>query len=372
MLQTGAFDYRTVLDAVPDHAAILDETGRVVFVNEPWIDFAAANGCRMPKAGVGASYLDVCEATSGEERPVALNVCQGLRDVISGIRRDFRLEYEFKDHNLRQWYALRANRIAIPGGPPFPVLVLHDNLTEHKTARQKLAWANAEIRQFMYFAGHELDEPLRWITGFAKLLVSRYRDAVDQDGRDFMEYILTSATRLNAMTREVLMYSRLLDRTEFEFEPVDLNQLADMVANYFEPEREERGFEFTRDHLPVILGVEGLLEQVFRHLASNALKYGGTPPHFHLGAERRGMEWVISARDNGKGIPEASRSKIFLPFHTLRQSGTTGTGLGLALVRRIIELHGGKITVESKVGEGSTFFISLPDVPPEPQPLPPG
>jgi signal transduction histidine kinase len=372
MVQAGAFDYRTVLDAVPDHAAILDETGRIVFVNQAWKEFAVVHGCRTPGAGVGVSYLDVCEAARGEDRPVALAVCRGLTQIIEGIRRDFRLEYEFKAGEARQWYALKASRIATPAGPPFPLVVLHDDLTEQKVAQQKLAWANAEIRQFMYFTGHELDEPLRWITGFAKLLVTRYRDAVDQDGRDFMEYILTSSTRLSAMTRAVLMYSRLLDRTDVEFQPVDLSQLADRVTAYFEPEREERGFEFTRDPLPVVLGVEGLLEQVFRHLASNALKYGGTPPRFHLGAERRGTDWVISARDNGKGIPEGSLSKIFLPFHTLRESGITGTGLGLALVSRIIELHGGNVSVESKVGEGSTFFITLPDVPPEHQPLPPG
>jgi signal transduction histidine kinase len=226
-----------------------------------------------------------------------------------------------------------------------------------------LRHANAELEQFAYVASHDLREPLRMITNYIALLSQRYGDRLDADGRDFLEFAHDGAKRMDRMVLDLLELSRVGGATD-TFEPVALNDIVTAALDNLALTTAECGAAITIAHdLPMVTGSAGELERLVQNLVGNALKYRhrDRPPHVAIAARPDGQDWVVSIADNGIGIDPEFYERIFGIFQRLHARGEyEGSGIGLAISRKIVEHHGGRIWVESSPGAGTTFFVTLP------------
>ncbi len=232
-----------------------------------------------------------------------------------------------------------------------------------------LARSNKELEQFAYVTSHDLREPLRMIHSFSQLLEQRYEDRLDPEGLEFLAYVQDGAQRMEALISDLLAYSRV-QRAPRRREPVPLQDLVDRVLHGMGPELAAAGAQVETGALPVVLGDEMHLERVLQNLVSNALKYRKpeVPLELRLHAERDQAPgfWRISVRDNGIGLDMAYRDEVFQLFRRLHaRERYPGTGIGLTIVKQIVENHGGKVGVQSTEGEGADFWFTLPHAPPE-------
>jgi signal transduction histidine kinase len=201
------------------------------------------------------------------------------------------------------------------------------------------------------------------VSSYLQLIEQRYEDALDEDGREFLEFAVDGADRMRQMIDGLLEYSRVQTR-EQQFESVDLNAVLGDVREDLEVKIEESGAEIDGGDLPGVEGDASQLRQVFQNLLDNAIKYSGdVPPSVRVSAEPDGDQWVISVRDEGVGIDPDDTDRVFDLFQSFRNGeGHAGSGIGLALCERIVERHGGDIWVESEPGSGTTFSFTLPAV----------
>ncbi|WP_415378555.1 sensor histidine kinase [Halosimplex sp. TS25] len=242
------------------------------------------------------------------------------------------------------------------------------DISERKRIQRRLEASNERLEQFAYAASHDLQEPLRMITSYLMLIEQRYGDELDEDGEEFLEFAVDGADRMKAMIDGLLEYSRVETQGD-PFTAVDLDAVFDDVLVDLQVQTEESGAEITAESLPTVEGDPAQLRQVFQNLLSNAVEYSGdAPPRIHVAAERRGAAWTVSVSDEGVGIESDATDEIFEVFRRLHgRDEHAGTGIGLALCRRIVERHGGDIWVESEPGEGSTFSFTLPAVDEDPK-----
>lgn len=226
---------------------------------------------------------------------------------------------------------------------------------------QELARSNADLEQFAYVASHDLQEPLRMISSYTQLLLRRYGDRFDANAKEFMDFIVDGATRMKQLIDDILAYSRIGMRGK-EFRPTECESVLKKVLANLRAAIETCGATVTHDPLPTIKADEVQLVQLFQNVIGNALKFRGTEtPRIHVGAQERPEAWVISVRDNGIGIDPQYFERIFMLFQRLHSKGEyPGTGIGLAICKKVVERHGGRIWVESQPGQGSTFCFSLP------------
>lgn len=226
---------------------------------------------------------------------------------------------------------------------------------------ETLKHRNAELEQFAYVASHDLQEPLRTITGFVSLLEGRLESHLDAETREFMDFIVEAATRMKALINDLLQYSRI-GRWEINIAKTDLNALAHTILQVMGATIEERNASVTFDTLPTLHCDAAKVGLLLQNLIGNGLKYNNAEqPQVHISAEREEGQWRFAVRDNGIGIAPKFHERIFQIFKRLHgRNAYTGTGIGLALCQKVVERHGGRIWVESAPGEGSTFFFTLP------------
>lgn len=229
-------------------------------------------------------------------------------------------------------------------------------------ANRALEDSNLELQQFAYVASHDLQTPLRSMAGFAQVLEADYAPQLDSTARSHVARIVQACERMHTLVADILTFSRVEARA-CKFEPADLNQIVAQTAAMLEDEIQISNAEITYEELPTIAGDPAQLSQLLNNLIGNALKYQTTDtPKIHISAERRGQEWIISVRDNGIGIDAKHQDKIFEIFKRLHsQENYPGTGIGLAICKRIVDRHGGRIWLDSGPGAGSTFRFSLPN-----------
>lgn len=219
------------------------------------------------------------------------------------------------------------------------------------------------LQQFAHVAVHDLQAPLRSIKGFAAMLRDEYYGRLDNRADTWLGYLLRSSLRMQVLIEDLLTYSRV-DARERVLERTDLGLLFDDVVIALDAEIRETGARVTRDpDLPAVFGDAIQLGQVLQNLVGNGIKYHGKkPPRVHVSAHREGHEWLVSVTDNGIGIPQAALDDIFELFQRLHSPQEyPGSGIGLAVCRRIVQRHGGRIWAESLPGEGSVFCFTVPD-----------
>lgn len=242
------------------------------------------------------------------------------------------------------------------------ILRLNADLERSVDERTKeLMRSNDELRQFAYIASHDLQEPLRTVGSYTQLLAKRYRGKLGEDADEFVNFIVDGVTRMHVLLNDMLSYSRVSDAEKKPFVITDSGSaLAAALAN-LEAAIRENSAVVTHSDLPSVYADDIQLAQVFQNLISNAIKYRSPEvPRIHVNAERSGDEWIFSCTDNGVGIDARYHERIFGIFKRLHGKEIEGTGMGLAICKKIIERHGGRIWVESEASRGATFRFTLP------------
>ncbi len=246
-----------------------------------------------------------------------------------------------------------------------------NNLTEQKKSEQELndflenlKSSNEELEKFAYVASHDLQEPLRTIASFTQLLERRYKGKFDSDADEFMGYIVDAAVRMKDQIEGLLEFSRVATKSK-DFEQVDLNDVINQTIDSLNASITECKATITHDELPVVIGDFRQLQRVFQNLISNAIKFRKCEEqlkvHISSRKDTENNEYVFSVVDTGIGIEEQYLERIFVIFQRLHTRDVyKGTGIGLSVVKKIIERHGGRIWVESEYGKGSAFYFTLP------------
>jgi PAS domain S-box-containing protein len=234
------------------------------------------------------------------------------------------------------------------------------DITELKIKQADLERSNAELERFAYVASHDLQEPLRMVSSYTQLLEKRYKDKLDADANDFIHYAVDGAKRMQNLINDLLIYSRVGSRGK-PFENTYCEQVYDIALDNVSAAIHESGASITHDPLPAVMGDQGQLVQLFQNLLGNAIKFkDNQSPKVHVSAKPEGDHWIFSVQDNGIGIDPQYFDRVFIIFQRLGGNNYQGTGIGLAVAKRIVERHGGRIWIESKIGEGSTFYFTLP------------
>jgi PAS domain S-box-containing protein len=226
---------------------------------------------------------------------------------------------------------------------------------------QELTRSNIELQQFAYVASHDLQEPLRTMASFAQLLQKRYQGKLDANADDFIHFIVDGATRMQGLIQDLLAYSRVGSRGK-DFVPTDCTTVFDRAVANLQTAVTESGAVVTHDPLPTVPCDGAQLIQVFQNLVGNSIKFHDSQvPRVHVAAEQRPSEWVFSVKDNGIGIDPQYAHRIFEVFQRLHNRAEyPGSGIGLAIAKKVVERHGGRIWVESQPHQGASFFFTLP------------
>lgn len=231
-----------------------------------------------------------------------------------------------------------------------------------ETLNRDLLRSNEELQQFAYIASHDLKEPLRAVTTYLQLLDRRYGGQLNAEAHEFMDFAVTGATRMQNIIQDLLEFSRVGTHSDTATQ-VSLEKLLAQSLTEIKDDIAATGAHITHDELPAVIAHEGLLSQLLQNLIGNAIKYRrpGVAPKVHISAEALGSFWRINLRDNGIGVERQHRERIFQMFRRLHSHDEyEGTGIGLAIAKRIVERHGGEIGVEDASGDGSCFFFTLP------------
>ncbi len=270
-----------------------------------------------------------------------------------------------------------ANKFPIydVNGKPYGVGSVSTDISDRKLLEEKvqkrteelskfnieLKRSNEELERFAYVSSHDLQEPLRMVTLYSQLLERRYKDNLDSDANDFIEFIVEGAKRMKQLIDDLLEYSRVKNQAA-EFEEVNLEQVLDVVLHNLAISIVENNVTISHDLLPSVFVDKNQMIQVFQNLISNAIKFHGhNPPEINISAQKDKEEWIFSVSDNGIGIKPEHHQQIFEVFKRLNtREQYSGTGIGLSITQKIIQHHNGQIWVKSEPGKGTTFSFTLP------------
>ena len=226
---------------------------------------------------------------------------------------------------------------------------------------ESLERSNKELEQFAYVASHDLQEPLRMIASYTQLLAKRYKGKLDSDADEFIRYAVDGANRMQMLINDLLDYSRVGTRGK-EFAMTGFDAILGKTLRDLSKRVEESGAKVTIDPMPSLIVDSGQIGQLFQNLISNAIKFrGDTPPQIHISSAKNENKWIFSVSDNGIGIAPEYSTRIFEIFQRLHtKEEYSGSGIGLAICKKIVERHGGKIWIESEPAKGTTFYFTIP------------
>jgi PAS domain S-box-containing protein len=294
---------------------------------------------------------------------------KAYRDYIGGALPEYRVEFRQKTGDGNWKWILSLGKVVECDslGKPLRMLGTHTDITERKHAEdelnrtlEELKHSNMELEQFAYVASHDLQEPLRGIAGFAQLLQQRYQGQLDSRADEFITHIVAGTQRMQTLIDDLLAYSRIGRREAIQ--STSAGTALQAALQNLNTAIQEYGATVTDECLPSVRADATQLIQLFQNLVGNAIKFRSEqPPHIHVAVTDAGEFWQFSIQDNGIGIEPQYFERIFQVFqrlHTRREY--KGTGIGLAICKKITDRHGGKIWVESKPGQGSTFYFTLP------------
>ena len=368
------FLMETLLNNIPDHIYFKDRESRFIRVNK-----AMARRFNLGNAAeaIGKTDFDFFTAEHAQQ---AFDDEQEI--IRTGKPMVDREEKETWPDGSVSWVSTTKQCLRGQNGEIMGTFGLSRDITPRKMAEEALAKkadeltrSNHELEQFAYVASHDLQEPLRMIASYTQLLARRYRDQLDKDAHEFIGYAVEGATRMQVLINDLLAYSRVGTRGK-PFSPTDCNEVLARALDNLKFVIQDAKATVTTSSLPTVLGDSTQLMQLLQNLISNAVKFRGTArPEVRIEAELKpadlGMqqpdvpqfEWVLSVRDNGIGIEPQYFERIFVIFQRLHTRELyPGTGIGLAICKKITERHGGRIWVESVPGQGATFFFTIPHI----------
>lgn len=350
--------FRTLVETMNEGMASQDENGIINFANEKYCKLFGFQCSEL----IGRRLLDLF---SEADRPHFLDQIAHRRKGEPG---DYEIRHLTKDGKEIPVHISSSPIIDDNGIYRGSIGVITDISARKQADEQlqlymnRLEQSNRALQDFAFMASHDLQEPLRKIQTFGGRIKTRYGQALGEEGRDYLARMLSAAQRMQTLIQALLNYSRITTRPE-PFVPVNLNVVVQSVLKDLEVRIEQSGGRVQVNPLPVIEADPTQMQQLFQNLIVNALKYhGDRPPVVRIaGAESSAGEILLSIEDNGIGFEEKYAERIFSPFQRLHgRSEYEGSGMGLAICRKIVERHGGTITAHSKPGEGSTFLIKMP------------
>jgi PAS domain S-box-containing protein len=358
--------FRTSFENAPIGMAIVSLDGVFLEVNRSLCDILGYSESQLVGKGLAA-------ITHPDDLPANLEL---IRRMVAGEIDSFRMD----KRNIHAdghvvWVRLSTALVCDVTGTPLYLISQIEDVTDAVEAKAllvttaaelerravELERSNADLAQFAYAVSHDLSEPLRMISTYLNLFTSRYGGELDEDADEFISVLNESAGRMQVMIRDLLFYSRAGSAETFE--PIDLNDVAAEVLANLADRVAATGAEVVLGELPVVVGDRSQLRQVLQNLISNSLKFVevGVPPRVSVDTERSDDLWRISVRDNGIGIEPRFQARVFIPFRRLHtQDRYPGTGVGLAIAKRIVERHGGTIWMEALPEGGSRFSFTLP------------
>jgi PAS domain S-box-containing protein len=329
--------------------------GEIIEVNDAFISIT---GFSREETAVSSS-INLNLWVDSKDREVVLSALKEGSEVKDR-------EFQFRKKNGETITGLFSAQIIHINNKPFILSSIND-VTERKYMEEKLLSvmeefkrSNNELEHFAYVASHDLQEPLRAISSYAQLLEKRYKDKLDADAKDFINFIVSGAKRMQQLINDILVYSRVGAHKK-PFETVDMESLLKDSMRNLQISIGKSKAQITHENLPEVLGDGGRLTQLLQNLIDNAIKFKSKePPLVHISARQDGDSWVFSVKDNSIGIDPQYFNKIFVIFQRLEGEAREGTGIGLSIAKKIVESHGGQIWVESEQGMGSTFYFTLP------------
>jgi PAS domain S-box-containing protein len=351
--------YRGLLEAAPDAMVVVNQSGEIVLLN---LQAEKQFGYRRNEL-LGQKVTNIIPEGFAERL-----VADGLRSAEDALAQQIGTGIELYGRR-RDGGEFPVELMLSPLGSVEGTLVTAAirNISVRKSAEahllgkvEELNRSNEELGQFAYIASHDLQEPLRMVASYTQLLSRRYKGRLDSDADEFIAFAVDGATRMQRLIQDLLTFSRVGTKGKELLKTSSEDALQFALSN-LRGAIEESGALVTHDPLPAVMADEMQLIQLFQNLVGNAIKYqnGGTPK-IHVGATNGGEQWKFSVQDNGLGIDPQYFDRIFGMFQRLhKREEFAGTGIGLAICKKIVERHGGQISVESQPGQGSTFRFAL-------------
>lgn len=356
---------RTLIDNIPDYIYIKDTSLRHIINNKANVQLI---GAESEAETIGKTVLDYFDQSIAEE------FMQADRKVLSSGQPVLDLEEKIIGHNNEIRWLLTSKIPLVEQDQVVGLIGISRDITERKNAEivlkelntslahqaSKLAASNAELERFAYIASHDLQEPLRMVRSFIQLLKKQCADQIDEQSHQYIDFAVEGAERMKHLITDLLEYSRV-GAVQERLETVDMNELAQRTLDALRDIITTSGATVKVATLPAVTGVKTQLGQVLQNLLSNAIKYpSSAPPEISVAGFEEPTQWKFSVSDNGIGIDSRFFEKIFVIFQRLHnESETKGTGIGLAICKKIVESHGGKIWVESTPEIGSTFHFTI-------------
>jgi PAS domain S-box-containing protein len=308
---------------------------------------------------------NVREIVAEPDREAALTLIKKIKQ--GEVVKSFELRRVTKDGRILDVW-LTTTLLTDEKGKPVAIATTERDITERKKAEEKLITSlkdlersNKDLEQFAYVASHDLQEPLRMVASYTQLLEKRYKDKLDSDALEFINYAVDGANRMQGLINDLLSFSRVGTRGK-PSQLIDSHTALGQARVNLSMTIEENNAIVTNDDLPEVMADETQLIQLFQNLIGNAIKFHkpGESPRIHISAQRKNEDWVFSVRDNGIGIDPQYFDRIFVIFQRLNtREEYKGTGIGLAICKKIVERLGGKIWIESQPGQGATFYFTL-------------
>jgi PAS domain S-box-containing protein len=359
-LREGEERFRTLANNISQLAWMADEKGYIFWYNQRWFDYTGTTLEEM----AGWGWQKVHHPDHVQQVVAKISKCFQSGDVWEDT-----FPLRGRDGNYC-WFLSQAVPIRDPEGKVLRWFGTNTDITERKQSEEhlvktvgELKRSNDELQQFAYVASHDLQEPLRMVASYTQLLAQRYKGRLDSDADEFIHYAVDGANRMQGLIQDLLAYSRAGTNGK-ALREISSEKALKVALTNLQATIEESGAVVTHDLLPSITTDETQLAQVFQNLVGNAIKYRSAKvPKVHVTATKNGdKEWIFSVRDNGMGIDPQYFERIFILFQRLHgRKDFKGTGIGLAISKKIVERVGGRIWVESQAEKGSTFHFALPE-----------
>jgi signal transduction histidine kinase len=376
-LQDANYQLTTIFNTLPANIALLDDKGEIIAVNKAWKEFANENDLQTADHGLGYNYIEVCEKVTGEDARIARKMAEDMKGILQNELDEFSLEYPCHSPHVNRWFRAEVRPLTEHKDPG--AVVMHFDITERKEAENEviemnntlekrvkdrtseLQEANNALEAFSYSVSHDLRAPVRAMIGFTTIIKKEYGEGFSDDLNELFEHIRISGTRMNAIIDDMLTLAKY-EREKLHPAKVDMRQLFSDVWDsiLFTAPHSAR---LVLDDLPTVEADGSMMQQVITNLLSNAVKYSSKKqaPVVHVGSEAKDSMITFSVRDNGAGFDMKGYNRLFGAFQRLHGTGDfEGTGVGLLLVKKIVERHGGTVWAEGKVDEGATFYFTLP------------